>query len=178
MFVYPSGQLAATPGRWTLSAPRPHVAPLLVYLSGQSATRDAIAYKTDRRLGTAIPGDKWWAGENAPRGAAISYYLKSAATDAKIIIADAITSQEFRSVNVAGGVGLNRWQWNLCSNAPPVPAGGRGAGGGGGGGGGNQCIGNGRIAPVGTYRVSLNVGGKDVATQTLKVLEDIWLNER
>ena len=139
-------------------------------------TRDAIAYKSDRRLGTAIPGDKWWAGENAPRGAAISYYLKSAAADAKIIIADAITSQEFRSVNVAGGVGLNRWQWNLCSNAPPVPVGGRGAGGGGGGG--NQCIGNGRIATPGTYRVSLNVGGKDVATQTFKVLEDIWLNER
>ena len=30
-------------------------------------TRDAVAWKQDRRLGTEIPGDKWWQGENAPR---------------------------------------------------------------------------------------------------------------
>ena len=29
-----------------------------------------------------------------------------------------------------------------------------------------------------TYRVTLNVGGKDVGSQVVKVVEDIWLNER
>src|SRR3954467_14778906 len=31
-------------------------------------TRDAVLWKNDRRLSTAVPGDKWWAGESAPRG--------------------------------------------------------------------------------------------------------------
>ena len=141
--------------------------------------RDAILYKTDRRLGTAIPGDKWWMGENAPRGSAISYYLKSAATDVRIVITDAVTGQEFRSTTASGNAGLNRWQWNLCANAPPLPVGGRGGGGGGGGGGGNNaCAGNGRTATAGTYKVSLMIGGKESGTQLVKVLEDIWLNER
>src|ERR1043165_8260604 len=37
--------------------------------------RDAVAWKQDRRIGTEIPGDKWWAGENAPPGTAIAYNL-------------------------------------------------------------------------------------------------------
>jgi hypothetical protein len=34
------------------------------------------------------------------------------------------------------------------------------------------------MAPEGTYRVTVNVGGLDVGSQVFKVLEDIWLNER
>ena len=143
------------------------------------ATRDAIAWKTDRRIATDIPGDKWWAGENAPAGTAITYYLKTAGMgDAKITIADAITGQEIRTQTAPTNAGLNRWQWNLCGNAPPPGQAGAGGGGGGGGGrGGGICQGA-RPAGPGTYRVTVNVGGKDVGTQTFRVLEDIWLGER
>ena len=140
-------------------------------------TRDAVAWKTDRRIGTAVPGDHWWMGENAPRGTAISFYMKSGSGDAKITIADAVTGREFRVATMPSSTGLNRWQWDLCSTPQPgAPAGGRGGGGGGGGGGG--CPGGGRMAPEGTYRVTVNVGGLDVGSQVFKVLEDIWLNER
>lgn len=142
-------------------------------------TRDAVAWKTDLRIRTQVPGDKWWAGENAPQGAAIAYYLKSAGGDAKITITDAITGQEIRAYTAPSVAGLNRWRWNLCGNPPPAGQAGVGGGGGGGGGGrgGNACQG-GRPAGVGTYRVSVSVGGKDIGSQTFKVLEDVWLNER
>jgi hypothetical protein len=60
-----------------------------------------------------------------------------------------------------------------------VPPGGAVQGGGrGGGGGGGGCPGGGRIAPIGTYRVTVNAGGSDLSSQLVRVLEDIWLNER
>lgn len=148
-------------------------------LDKQSAllpTRDAVLWKNDRRLSTGVFGDKWWAGENAPRGTAISYYLKNGGGDAKITIADAITGREFRTTSATATTGLNRWQWDLCSTpSPQAQNNGRG---GGGGGGGNGCPGGGRPAPVGSYRVTVNVGGIDVGSQVFRVLEDIWLNER
>jgi photosystem II stability/assembly factor-like uncharacterized protein len=140
-------------------------------------TRDVVAWKTDRRISTEIPGDKWWAGENAPQGTAIAYYLKNAGGDAKITITDAITNQEIRTQAAPSHAGLNRWQWNLCGNPPPAGQQGGFGGGGGGGRGGNPCQGA-RTAGVGTYRVVVNVGGKDIGSQTFRVLEDIWLNER
>jgi len=141
-------------------------------------TRDAIAWATDRRIGTAIPGDKWWAGENAPPGTAIAFYLKSAGMgEAKIAITDAVTGLEFRTQTSATNAGLNRWQWNLCANSAGAGAPAFGGGGGGGGRGGNVCQGA-RTAPAGTYKVTVTVGGKEVGSQTFRVLEDIWLNER
>jgi len=138
-------------------------------------TRDAVAWKRDQRLVPAAPGDKRWAGENAPRGTAITYYLKGAG-DTKITIADAVTGQEFRVQNTSSRAGLNRWQWDLCST-PVSPTQGRGAGGGGIGSG-FSCSGNGRTAAPGTYRVSVSVAGKEIGSQTFRVLEDIWLTER
>jgi photosystem II stability/assembly factor-like uncharacterized protein len=139
--------------------------------------RDAVAWKTDRRLTTAIPGDHWWQGENAPRGTAIAYYLKGNVTDAKLTITDLVSGQEFRSSTVFGQQGLNRWQWNLCSNAAPGAPAQAGRGGGGGGGGAGGCVGNCRLATPGTYRVSLSVGGREVGSQMVKVLDDLWLPE-
>ncbi len=139
-------------------------------------TRDAVAWKTDRRVGTEIPGDKWWQGENAPRGTAIAFYLKAAGGDAKITITDTATDKEYRTQTTPSMAGLNRWQWDLCSTpiaAPPT--GGRGGGGGFGGGG---CQGGGRLAQPGVYKVSVNVGGKEIGAQTFRVLEDIWLSEK
>ena len=141
-------------------------------------TRDAVAWKTDRRLGTEIPGDKWWEGENAPRGTAIAYYAKAAGGDAKITITETATGNEFRTQTAPSAAGLNRWQWDLCSTPIATPAGGGRGGGGGGGGFGGGCQGGGRAAQPGVYKVTVNVGGKDIGTQTFRILEDIWLNEK
>ena len=157
--------------------------------------RDAVVWKTDRRLGTAVPGDKWWSGQSAPRGTAIAYYAKAAGGDAKITITDAVTGREFRTQTAPANAGLNRWQWDLCSTPPPAgqaAQGGLGAGGGGGaagaaggaggagggGGAGNGCQGGGRVAPAGTYKVTITVGGAEVGNQVFRVVEDSWMNER
>jgi hypothetical protein len=137
--------------------------------------RDAVLWKSDQRLVPAEPGDKRWAGDNAPRGSAISYYLKNAGGAAVITISDALTGQSFRVQNATANAGLNRWQWNLCSTPPAQPPAGRG---GGGLGPPTACQGGGRIAPVGTYRVSVAVDGREIGTRTFRVLEDLWLNER
>ena len=137
--------------------------------------RDAVLWKSDQRLVPAAAGDKRWVGENAPRGSAISYYLKSAAGTAVITISDALTGQAFRVQSATANAGLNRWQWNLCSTPPAQPPSGRG---GGGLGPPTACQGGGRIAPVGTYRVSVTVDGREIGMRTFKLLEDVWLNER
>ena len=52
--------------------------------------RPAVAWLTDRQRGQQTGGQKAFVGENPPRGAAISYYLKAAPRgDVKITIADA-----------------------------------------------------------------------------------------
>jgi photosystem II stability/assembly factor-like uncharacterized protein len=137
--------------------------------------RDAVLWKNDRRLGTEVPGDKWWQGENAPRGTAIAFNVKSGG-DAKVTITDTTTGSEFRTESMPAMAGLNRWQWNLCSTpiATPNQNGGRGGGGGFGGG----CQGGGRTAQPGVYKLSVSVGGREIGTQLIKVLEDIWLNEK
>ena len=140
--------------------------------------RDAVQWKQDRRIGTEIPGDKWWAGENAPAGTAIAFYLKSGGGDATVKITNAVTGQDVRTATMTANTGLNRWQWNLCGNPPPAGQAGFGGGGGGGGGrGGGVCQGAQSLG-VGTYRVSVSVGGREIGNQTFRVLEDIWLNER
>src|SRR5213078_4579113 len=52
--------------------------------------RPAVAWLNDQQHGQQVGGQRVFVGENAPRGTAISYYLKSApAGDVKIAIADA-----------------------------------------------------------------------------------------
>ena len=176
-------------------------------VTGAEATlfrpRDAVAWRPDPRNGTSIPGGKWWAGQNAPPGTAIAYYLRSAPTgDVRLTIANTATGQAVRTCTGTKEVGINRFQWTFATDggggggggrggggrgggAPETPApaptpfsdscaggddgGGRGGRGGGGGGGGLQ---------PGVYRVTLNIGGKDVGSQTFSILEDIWMNER
>lgn len=161
--------------------------------------REAVQWKTDRRNQTEVPGSKYWAGDNMPRGTAISYYLPSVATDVLVTITNTATGTDVRTCTGTGNAGLNRFQWALTGNAgagggggrqggqaaaaaPAAPAGptpcaaaapggGRGGGGGFGGGGG------GGIGP-GVYKVTLSVAGKTVGTQTFNVLEDIWLNQK
>src|SRR5687767_766778 len=94
--------------------------------------RPAVAYLNDLTLAQQIAGQQVFAGENAPWGTAINYYLKSAATgDVRISIADA-SGRVVRTLEGTKNAGLNRVYWNL---APTPRSGGGGFGGGGGGGG-------------------------------------------
>jgi hypothetical protein len=136
-------------------------------------TRDAVQWKNDRSLAAEAPGDKWWQGENAPAGTAIAYYLRNGGGDAKITITDLTSGMDIRTQTMPALSGLNRWQWNLCGN-PVQGAGGGGRGGGGGGFGGGACQGGAQARP-GPYRVTVNVGGKDIGSNVFRVLEDIWM---
>ena len=134
--------------------------------------RTTVAYQNDQTLGSYLGGQKNWVGENAPRGAAISYYLKSDATgDVKITIADA-TGRVIRTIDGTKTAGLNRVEWNLQPDALGG-AGGRGGFGGGGGGGRGGAGAN----TAGTYVVKLLVGGREY-TKNLTVLEDRWKTGR
>jgi hypothetical protein len=132
--------------------------------------RPAIAYLNDQQHGQQVAGQRVFVGETAPRGAAIHYYLKSAAAgDIKIAIADA-AGKIIRNLDGTKTSGINRVMWNLAPNPPQGE--GRGGGGGGGGRGGAP-------PPVepGTYMVTLTVGGKTF-TKPVSVVQDRWLGER
>jgi hypothetical protein len=139
--------------------------------------RDAIAWKPDRRLAAAVPGDKNWVGENAPRGTAIAWHLKSGGGETKVTIADAVSGQVVRTQGTTSTAGLNRWQWDLCGTpvrAPSPPPDFRS----GSITSGFSCPGGGASAAPGTYRVTVSVAGREIGTGLFKVLEDGWLNER
>src|SRR5215831_7084984 len=140
-------------------------------------TRDAVAWKSDRRLSPAITADKVWKGDNAPRGTAVSWYLKSGGGPTTITVSDAVTQEAIRKESVSSSSGLNRWQWDLCSTPtrPPQPPPDFRNGSIGGG---FTCAGGGRSAAPGTYRVSVSVGGREIGSQTFRLLGDMWLNER
>ena len=158
------------------------------------APRPAVAYITDLTNNPHIGGQKNFVGPNAPRGTAINYYLKSAASDVKISIVDG----QGRTLCTSDGgknAGLNRVEWGLV--APMIPSANPGAGGGGGGFGGQQqgppntsCAAvtggrggggfgggaNNAVQP-GTYTVKLTVNGQTY-TKLVDVLEDKWFKVR
>ena len=132
--------------------------------------RPAVLWLTDRQRGQQTGGQKAFAGENPPRGAAIGYYLKSApGGDVKITIADA-TGRAIRTLDGTRRAGINRVMWNLTAQAA------QGQGGGGFGGGGFGGRGGGAAVAAGTYIVTLDVAGKKL-TKPLTVLEDVWMRE-
>jgi photosystem II stability/assembly factor-like uncharacterized protein len=121
--------------------------------------RPAVVWINDYTLNQHVAGQKHFVGRTAPGGAAISYYLKSAATtEVKITVTDA-TGRAVASLTGPKTAGINRVEW-------PTPiAGGRGGGGGGGGRGGAGA------PQPGVYTVKLSVDGKEL-TRTLQLLED------
>ena len=128
----------------------------------------AVAWLNDQQHGQQVGGQKVFVGENAPRGAFINYYLKSAATgDVKISIADA-SGRVVRTLDGTKQAGVNRVVWNLAPNPPP----GQQGGGFGGGRGGAPAA----VEP-GTYIVTLNAAGKTLV-KPVTVLQDRWLGER
>jgi len=131
--------------------------------------RPATAWLNDQQNNQQVGGQKNFIGENAPRGAAINYYLRSPVSgDVKVSIAD-VSGRVIRTLDGPKTAGLNRVMWNLA----PAPVAGQAAGGFGGGGGRG---GVGAVEP-GTYVVTLDVGGKKL-TKPLQVQQDRWLNER
>jgi hypothetical protein len=155
--------------------------------------RPAVMWINDRTESQHVGGQKVFIGENTPRGTAISYYLKTAATgDVKLSIVDG-SGRTLCTSNGEKDAGINRVRWTL---AAPMLAGQGGGGGGGGGGRGNagppdmSCSaaggrgggggfggGGGAVVTPGTYTAKLSVGGKDYS-KTVTVLEDRWFNER
>jgi photosystem II stability/assembly factor-like uncharacterized protein len=122
--------------------------------------------------------DKPFRGQNPTFGAAISYYLKGPAQQVALRIRDAAGNQvrEISGNDLRGArdAGVNRVHWDLrYQPLPPAPGGGPGGGGGGGGGGGFGGGGNnGPFVMPGEYRVTLVVGGKDIATKSVRVVGD------
>ena len=138
--------------------------------------RDAVAWKMDRTLLRAVNGNKHWQGENAPRGAVLTYYLRGDVSgDVDLTITDLRTGEVFRDLEGTGEAGLNRVEWDSRGNRPPDSGGfRRGAGG---------PVdelpgpGEGPLAEPGVYGVTLSVNGEEHTT-TITVLEDIWLDQR
>ncbi len=94
--------------------------------------RDAVLWKNDLRQRTEVPGEKFWEGENALRGTAISYYLKTAASDVKATITDLATGRGVFSCIGDKMAGLNRFEWALDDRGGSAVAAECGGGGGGG----------------------------------------------
>ena len=128
--------------------------------------RPAIAWLNDQQNNQQVGGQKVFVGENAPRGAAINYYVKTGGGNAKINIAD-VNGHTIATLTGPATPGIHRVMWNLAPTPPPgQPQAGRGGGGRGG-----------FAAEPGTYVVTLDVAGKTL-TKPLEVLPDRWLNER
>ena len=104
--------------------------------------RSAIAYLFDYRTDADVGGDHRFEGENAPRGTAISYYLKSAATGAghgldrecaragRVHVDWAVDAGDSPCAVDAGGAwhcaasgrwaGRWRWRWRAAGAEPVV----------------------------------------------------------
>ncbi len=160
--------------------------------------RPAVLWKNDREA-TRRTTARQFRAENPQGGTAISF-LAAAPGDATIAIVDS-AGRTLRTQKVAAQAGLNRWQWDLMGDPPPLTpeqqallaqfagrgggggGGGRGggptgvpfvAGGGGGGGGrGGPALGGALVTP-GTYIVRVSVGGQTLTT-SVTVLEDVWM---
>jgi len=130
--------------------------------------RPAVAWLNDQQNNQQVGGQKVFVGENAPRGAAINYYVKSGDGEAKISIAD-VNGRVIATLTGPATPGIHRVIWNLA----PTPAPGQQQAGRGGGGG----RGGFTAVEPGTYFVTLEAAGKKIS-KPLEVLQDRWLSER
>jgi photosystem II stability/assembly factor-like uncharacterized protein len=161
--------------------------------------RPVTAWRNDITKASGLGADKHFRGQNPQGGATISYYLKSAASgDVKITIAERSTGRVVREMDGPKLAGLNRVQWNLAPNPPPLSPeqqaelaktaaargitpeqalaqaqAGRGGRGGRGGGRGVSFITGPNAVDPGTYVVKLSVGGKELMTTVLVEADDL-----
>ena len=115
--------------------------------------------------------------------------------EARIQILDQ-SGRVLRTQTIQAQAGMNRWQWDMMTDAPPLTpeqqaqlaqfaarggGGGRGGAptgvpfvaGGGGGGRGGPAFGGALVSP-GTYLVRLTIGNQTMTT-AVTVLEDVWM---
>src|SRR6185437_15812476 len=137
--------------------------------------RPAIAYLFDYRTDADVGGDKRFVGEDAPHGTAISYYLKApVAGEVTVSILDP-TGRTVCSSHGDSSRGIHRVQWTLATPLLSPARGGAAPD--------SSCSAGasrgGNAAPIGagTYMAKLTVGGKSYTTP-VRVLEDLWMNER
>jgi S1-C subfamily serine protease/photosystem II stability/assembly factor-like uncharacterized protein len=112
-------------------------------------------------------GNKGYAGENPPRGAAITYSLAQKPQKIALKIVDH-AGKTVRELRAKSDVGLNVVRWDLTGAAARPTA---GPGGRAGMSGFRGLFAGGALVPPGLYRVVLSVDGKDQA-QTLRVEPD------
>jgi photosystem II stability/assembly factor-like uncharacterized protein len=106
------------------------------------------------------------AGRNPPYGAAISYYLGSAASDVRVSIADE-KGASVRTLQGPRATGLNRVWWDLRPDAAPAPTeDGRGAGAPSAQEGGGRGTPRPLVAP-GTYTIKLLVDGRELTSRLI-----------
>jgi len=195
-----NAMILATHGRalWVLD----HLEPIQEYAQAQASDAylfsvpDALEWKSSNELNMEFWGDNFFLGENPPFDAVIPFYLKSAATDVRLTVADAAgKSVRELAVGARSQPGLETACWDLrvepIRSTGAAPAG-RGVGGNAGGGRAgatvvegpdagfrNACGGGGRggaaagpfVLP-GAYHVTLVVDGKTIATKPIKVSAD------
>ena len=90
--------------------------------------RRAMLPRNEQRLTRVQAGSKQWRGENPAPGAALHYYLKSAAsTPVKVTVADA-SGKTIRTLEGPNQSGINRVQWDLMPQAEPTLAAAEGGG--------------------------------------------------
>ena len=86
--------------------------------------RPATAWANDIQRQMIVGGEKNFRGQNPQPGSAVSYWLKTAGSNATIAITD-VTGREVRTIEGTARAGLNRVQWDLRGN-PPARQGGPG----------------------------------------------------
>ena len=118
--------------------------------------REVVAWINDLSNASPVYGSRDFSGENAPAGAAISYYLGSAVSDdVRITVSDS-TGRVVGSASGSRSAGIHKLQWSLFkvgdgeSEKEAAPL----------------------LAP-GSYTVRLVVGGTS-QSRTLQVLPDRW----
>jgi len=161
-----NAMLLATHGRaiWILD----HLSPIQEYTAAQASPSGAKLFSIDPALewksfhdkNNEFWGQQYFVGENPPSDAVIQYFLKSAAKDAKLTIADAAgkTLRELPQTgnHLESGIQTTCWDMRVepLIEGPAAAGGGRGPGGGtgggaaGGGGGRRGAGGSGPNAPL------------------------------
>ncbi len=134
--------------------------------------RPAVQWLSDTQKSVTMAGAKHFRGQNPQPGTAISYYLPiNVSGDVSLTITE-MSGEIVRTLTGSGDRGINRVQWDLRGDPPAQPA--AAAQGGGRGGGGQR---RGPPVELGTYLVTLEVGGMEM-TRSIVVEPDIWMGQK
>jgi photosystem II stability/assembly factor-like uncharacterized protein len=147
--------------------------------------RPAVAYGHDIEADRCRPTlpcltQSVFAGENAPRGTAVSYYLRTAVPGEATISVTDIGGRTLCTSTAPAAAGINRVQWTLVAPlVAPLVARPTGRGGAASRAPKADCDQPDlpAAAAAGDYTVTLSVGGHEY-TRIVQVLEDRWIEQR